>query len=104
MQDDNNKNKELCVYFKLNNLDNSLLSKDYVTQLVLLIDNRLTKKYTFKELLHCFIQDLKVLETSGIRVDDDQLKGSICYICADSLGANEIMDLPMSFGPNVPSK
>jgi hypothetical protein len=104
LQDAKNKDKIHGMYFKLNNLDEKLLSKDYVTQLILLIDDTLTKKYTFKVLLNCLIKDLITLEQVGIQVDDKAIRGTIIYIVADSLGANQIMGLVMSFNTNTNCK
>jgi uncharacterized C2H2 Zn-finger protein len=92
------------LYLKLNNLDNSLLSKDYVTQLVLLFNDKLVKKYPFTRLLDCMINDLIILETTGILIEKINLKGSICYMSADSLGANQIMGLVQNFGSRTDGK
>jgi hypothetical protein len=92
------------LYLKLNNLNNSLLSKDYVTQLVLLFNDKLTKKYPFTRLLDCMINDLIILETTGICIKQINLKGSICYMSADSLGANQIMGMVQNFGSKTDGK
>jgi hypothetical protein len=65
-----------------------LQSKDYSTQLAVLFDNAYIKKYGYDRILDRLIKDLEILETVGIEIDGKMIKGSITYVCADSLGFN----------------
>ena len=86
------------IYFKINNLEHALLSKDYITQLVFLISDKLVKKYGYERLLEPFIDDLIVLETLGLTINNINIKATICYMVTDNLGANSIFGLVESFG------
>lgn len=101
LADTRKKDKLQGLYYKLDNLDFSLQSKDYCTQLALLFDDLLIAKYGYEKILTRLIDDLKVLETVGILIDGLLIRGTISYICADSLGANSIFGLVESFGVNV---
>ena len=68
----------------MNNINHSLLSKNDVTQLVLLFEDKYTKTYSFERLLGCLIDDLITIEKTGKQIDDSILKGTIV---ANNLGA-----------------
>ena len=55
------------------------------------------KKYQYSELFTNLIQDLAILEKDGIEINGVNLKGSIAYFVADSLGANSICGYTESF-------
>lgn len=67
------------------------------TQLALLFDNEFVVKYGYSKLLKCLIDDLRTLETTGITIDNKNIKGGIIYFCADNLGANSACGLIESF-------
>lgn len=69
--------------------------------MALLFDDLLIAKYGYEKILTRLIHDLKVLETVGILIDGLLIRGTISYICADSLGANSIFGLVESFDVNV---
>jgi len=110
--DGRKKYKQQGVYYKINNFDKSLGSKNYYTQLAVLFDNELVAKYGYEIILKCLIDDIKILESEGIEVvvtyeqpteqniepKKINLKGSIIYVCADNLGANSVCGLIENFG------
>ena len=73
------------LYYKLDNLDFALQSKDS-TQLAVLFDDAYIKKYGYDRILDCLNKDLESLESVGIEVGGKMIKGTISYVCADSLG------------------
>lgn len=60
--------KQQGGHYRLNNLDISLQSKDYFTQLAVLFDNQYVEKYGYMRLLKNLVNDIKILEKTGIQV------------------------------------
>ena len=93
--------KEVGVYYKINNFDIMYQTKNYFTQLAMLFDNNHVEKYGYPVIMKCLMDDLAILETVGIQIQDVTLFGTIIYVCADNLGANSICGLVESFNSNI---
>ena len=57
-------------------------------------------KYGYDLILKELVDDLLILETDGIFINNEKIKGSVTYLVADSLGANSICGLIESFSSN----
>lgn len=49
------------------------------------------------KILRSLIDDLKTLETKGITIEDNLVRGSIRIFLFDNLGGNKLYNLPQSF-------
>lgn len=106
--DGRNLYKTTGVYFRIGNLPRQYQSVDYFTQLALLFYDSQLKYYGYDVIMKPLIEDLKILEETGIEiVYNDQnivIKGTISYICSDNLAGNSIGGYIESFGSNVDCK
>lgn len=86
-----NKHKILALYFALGNLHFYNRSKINAMQLVLLCKEKDFKYFGQKLVFQPLIDDLKILETSGIYVPIiGHIKGSIIFIIGDNLGSHTV--------------
>ncbi|XP_041935316.1 uncharacterized protein LOC121697735 [Alosa sapidissima] len=88
-----------CVYFTLKNLPpkvNSVLMNVHLAALFYTSD---LKKYGFDEIFKPLIEDLKILETRGIRIPciEEPLFGSVIQVTGDNLALNGILGFVESF-------
>jgi hypothetical protein len=96
-----NEKKLTGIYYKIGNFDQSFKSVDYFTQLAIICEAKYIKKYGFNKVLKPLIEDLKLLETSGIEIEvggqKTIVKGTISYLSSDNLAANSIGGFVESF-------
>lgn len=99
------KHKVTGVYFTLGNIPRKNRSRLKDINLVMLFKSKHISTYGYDRLLHKLIQDLKLLETNGIHVDNNgvniHLLGTVTMVIADNLGAHGVGGFFESFGPNV---
>ncbi|XP_030606887.1 uncharacterized protein LOC115795207 [Archocentrus centrarchus] len=91
-----------CLYFTLRNLPPSLNSSLMNIHLISLFHSQDAKKYGIDKILAPFIDDVKVLEQSGMEVSftEQPLYGTIAQITGDNLGLNSILGYVESFSAN----
>lgn len=93
--------KTTPVYFILRNLPLHFQSKLKNINLLALINAQDTKFYGYNNVLYCIVQDLQLLEKSGLEVEflngQKNLKGSLAAICGDNLGTNGISGMQECF-------
>ena len=93
--------KYVGVYFKINNFDPIFMGKLQFIQLICICKSSLVKKYGMNKLLRPAIEEIKKLEVDGVDIkfngETINLKGTICFNCADSLAANSSAGLVESF-------
>ena len=96
-----NKHKMLGVYFTIGNLNPKCRSQIDHIQLVLLCREKYVKKYTQEKIFDNLLEDLEVLETTGITLNNGRVvKGSILVIVGDNLGSHCIGGYVESFQAN----
>ena len=102
--DQRKEDKINAVYFRIGNLDNCYQSLDYVNQAVILSDSKYIKKYGYKKILEPLINELKIIEKTGIEIKFNRqilnLKGAVSYFVADNLAANSLGGFVESFSGN----
>ncbi len=88
-----------CLYFTLRNLPPHLNSSLMNIHLISLFHSEDARKYGLDKILSPFIEDVKKLETCGMKVSfsDEPLNGTICQITGDNLGLNGILGYVESF-------
>ncbi|XP_030601542.1 uncharacterized protein LOC115791568 [Archocentrus centrarchus] len=88
-----------CIYFILRNLPAKLNSVLMNIHLVSLFHAEDLKKYGFGPVLQPLVNDLKCLETEGIKVpfSDTPLRGSIVQVTGDNLALHSLFGLVESF-------
>lgn len=91
-----------CLYFTLRNLPPHLNSSLINIHLISLFHSQDAKKYGIDKILSPFIEDIKVLEHSGMKVSfsEQPLRGTISQITGDNLGLNGILGYVESFSAN----
>ena len=93
--------KTTAIYFIVRNLPNYMNSKLKNIHLLSLMYSQDVKKYGINLVLENMIRELKILETTGIRVNflktQKYLKGSLVAISADNLGSNSLCGFVESF-------
>lgn len=91
-----------CLYFTLRNLSPSLNSSLMNIHLISLFHSQDAKKYGIDKILAPFIDDVKVLEQSGMDVSftEQPLYGTIAQITGDNLGLNSVLGYVESFSAN----
>lgn len=96
-----NEKKLTGIYYKIGNFDQCFKSVDYFTQLAIICEAKYVKKYGFNKVLKPLIDDLKILETTGMEIEvggkKTTIKGSISYLSSDNLAANSIGGFVESF-------
>ena len=106
--DSRNCNKISGTYFRIGNFDNGYQSLNYVTQTAILCDSKHVKQFGIKKIYQPLLDDLKVLETTGISIQYNNntviLKGSISFFPADNLAANSIGGFVESFQATLSKK
>ena len=82
------------VYFSLGNLPEEYQSADYLTQLAIIFDSAMLKRYDYCDIFKPLLNDIKKLETDGLDIEykgeNINLKGTISFIISHSLAANGI--------------
>lgn len=84
------KHKVVGIYMVLGNLPPWQRSKTDQIQLVSLCYEKDIKYYGWSIILKNIIDDLKVLETVGIQVNNITFKGSVIFVLGDNLGSHSI--------------
>ncbi|XP_031780303.1 uncharacterized protein LOC100679989 isoform X1 [Nasonia vitripennis] len=81
------KHKILAVYMSIGNLPENLRSHVNTIKLV-----ALCKEIDFdcQKVYGKIVEDLKIIETTGIEVGEKLLKGSLVHICGDNLGSHSL--------------
>lgn len=91
-----------CLYFTLRNLPPRLNSSLMNIHLISLFHSQDAKKYGIDKILTPFIEDVKILEHSGMKVSftDQPVHGTIAQVTGDNLGLNSILGYVESFSAN----
>ena len=91
-----------ATYFRIGNLGDCYQSVSYITQAIIISNSSITKTYGYKRIFDPLIKDLKIIETEGIKINEElTLKGTISYFVADNLAANSIGGFVESFNVGV---
>jgi hypothetical protein len=105
LSDCKNEYKMTAVYFKIGNLPHYMISENHATQLAIMCPTFTLKELDYHTVFEKLINDIKILEEQGIDLFHNNevvnLKGTICYIVADNLGANGKGGFVESFNPKV---
>lgn len=82
-----------CLYFTLRNLPPRLNSSLMNIYLIYLFHSQDAKKYGIDQILTPFIEDVKILEHSGMKVSfaDQPIYSTIAQVTGDTLGLNSIL-------------
>ena len=91
---------KICgIYFTLANIPHHLASKVHTTQFAILAPHETISTHGLSKVMQPLIYDLKILETEGIEISVGtiKLRGSVCLIIADNLGAHEMLGFFCSF-------
>lgn len=82
--------KVSAFYFTIGNMSDAYSSKNDNMYLIALCDttNLKQEKISYDDITTLITNEIKELETNGIRVDDKVLKGSFVNVTGDNLGAN----------------
>lgn len=101
---DANKSKNVrhklnALYFVINNLSKKYLSKNNNMYLVSLCETTNLKQEDthIDDVSALIIEEIRQLETTGINVGGQTIKGSLVHVSADNLGANGIFGFVESF-------
>ncbi|XP_041825036.1 uncharacterized protein LOC121629374 [Melanotaenia boesemani] len=88
-----------CVYFSLRNLPPWANSSLMNIHLVSLFHSQDAKKYGIDKILDPFVNDVKLLEHTGMKVSfsEQPLYGTIAQVTGDNLGLNSILGFVESF-------
>ena len=88
-----------CLYFTLRNLPPCLNSSLMNIHLISLFHSQDAKKYGIDKILTPFVEDVKVLESSGMKVSfaEEPVFGTIAQVTGDNLGLNSILGYVESF-------
>lgn len=92
--------KVSAIYFIIRNLPSNFVSKLDNMYLVSLCDSRMVNEHGYNVVLRYLVNDIKILETVGIHIDNDEntiLKGTLVQVSFDNLGGNEIFGFSKSF-------
>lgn len=98
-----NRHKVCGVYFRILNMPRQFLSKVNNIYLICLCnsDDLKTKHTDFNNIWQLIVNEVKILETIGINIDDQtNLKGTIVQLSFDNLGANVALGFVGSFSSN----
>lgn len=92
---------KLCaVYFSIKNFPEEYQSKLNYIRLVCLCysdDINKTTEADYNNIWQIIVEDIKILETIGIRVGSTAIRGTICWPSFDNLGANISLGFAKSF-------
>jgi hypothetical protein len=91
------KHKIHAVYYILGDLEAYNRSNIDQIQLVLLCREADLKKFGIEKSYEKLISDLKELETSGIQIAGNKVKGTVLSVCGDNLGSHEIGGFSVNF-------
>jgi len=83
------KHKVLGMYMTIANLPPWLRTSVDHIQLVALIYDKDVKKYGFNNVFKVMVEDLKILETEGISVNNMILKGTVIAFAGDNLASHQ---------------
>lgn len=84
------KHKIIGIYMTVGNLSPWHRSRVDQILLVALIYEHQVRTYTFAKILNNIIQDVKRLETEGIKINNNTIKGSVVAVLGDNLGSHQI--------------
>lgn len=93
--------KICAIYFVVCNLPTNYISKLNNMYLVSLCDSKLIDKHGYNFQLENLVSDLKILETNGISIEDNNisfaLRGTLVQVSFDNLGGNTIFGFSKCF-------
>lgn len=90
--------KLTAIYFIVRNFPPHFVSQLKNMFLVLLCDSQVASNSGCNAILEHFVREIKVLETEGIKIDDNLLlKGTLVQVSFDNLGGNTIFGFVQSF-------
>lgn len=102
------KQKLYMFYWNLANIYPEFRSSLDVQQLIGITKTTVVKKYGLKAVLSSFLNDLKVLETEGIKIEVDGIeksyKGSLLFVAADNPAAAEFGGFKQSVSAHCPCR
>lgn len=94
---------KICgIYFIIRNLPPEFVSKLDNMYLVTICNSKIEKKYGCNSILEHLVREIKILETDGISIDNNEgeylnLKGTLVQVSFDNLGGNTVFGLVKCF-------
>lgn len=92
--------KVVGVYMTLANVPTFLRSKVDQIQLVALCLESQVKKYGFDKVFEAIMRDIRFLETTGLQIKNEIIKGTIIAFKGDNLGSHQIGGFCENFSSN----
>ncbi|XP_037557723.1 uncharacterized protein LOC119434712, partial [Dermacentor silvarum] len=84
------KHKLLAGYLTILNLPPRFRSKVDSKHLVLLVKNSTVARFTLHKIVQPLLEDIQYLESQGVEISGEFIKGSLLYVCGDNLSSHQI--------------